>query len=624
MITKWGVKNFKSILEQELELAPLTVFTGVNSSGKSSFLHSIAMLAQAARSKAKGIITLEGDLIDLGSYEKIYHKNSIELKRPLTDMIGIDCTIKPKKDEDEYVRLELGLSGKGVKKLNIEQAIMEYMKNDKDAVFLKFKNSSDAIHEALPKAKLFKNDDRIELESSFSYVFDSFLPNSLCSYVYYQDCIDDFIALLCDLPTEELKEKKDAQEYADKKLSSLAFDKNIVEALLNICARQEWYACEEANNPIEPFNGLIPNFSTLFSDFCDNNLGYDDDIDYDIELADWYQVLSKLDKQKQMNIRKELSYGAHVAQYSFYAYLCEALEVHRWDLNIDLPPKLEEARDHLGNYFKFRIKYLKPLREDPQWEYTIDENYSLRKKLETDDEYDYRMRDIGVKGERTALVIYYLNEKQDRNKKYYPPNFFEESGYKEDESFFTALNEWLKYFIKCDYLKVKRNAIYIVIDGHEFSLPEVGTGISQILPILVMCLAAPVGSTLIIQEPEAHLHPSMQSKLADFFIAMALSGRQCLIETHSEYIIDCLRFHICQSLLNDNEEIKKNTNIYYCSIDKLKTEVTPIEINKYADYSVWPDGFFDVRQQNNRKILKSIDEKMLNEIDDADMEIDND
>jgi predicted ATPase len=49
MITKWGVENFKSILKADLDLAPLTVFTGTNCSGKSSFLQSIVMLVQTAR-----------------------------------------------------------------------------------------------------------------------------------------------------------------------------------------------------------------------------------------------------------------------------------------------------------------------------------------------------------------------------------------------------------------------------------------------------------------------------------------------------------------------------------------------------------------------------------------------
>jgi len=77
MITEWHVKNFKSILDQKLTLAPLTIFSGVNSSGKSSFLQTIAMLAQSARNKSKHF-SLNGDLVNLGSFNHVLpytHRN---------------------------------------------------------------------------------------------------------------------------------------------------------------------------------------------------------------------------------------------------------------------------------------------------------------------------------------------------------------------------------------------------------------------------------------------------------------------------------------------------------------------------------------------------------------------
>ena len=86
MITKWGLKNFKSIREVDLDLAPLTVITGVNSSGKSSLLHSMAMMAQSARNKDKTKrITLRGEdeknediLFDLGEFKNILCNNPCE------------------------------------------------------------------------------------------------------------------------------------------------------------------------------------------------------------------------------------------------------------------------------------------------------------------------------------------------------------------------------------------------------------------------------------------------------------------------------------------------------------------------------------------------------------------
>ncbi len=65
---------------------------------------------------------------------------------------------------------------------------------------------------------------------------------------------------------------------------------------------------------------------------------------------------------------------------------------------------------------------------------------------------------------------------------------------------------------------------------------NVGIGTSQVLPVLILGLISPQGTVVIYEQPELHLHPYSQSRLADFFIAMSKLGKQIIIETHSEYI----------------------------------------------------------------------------------------
>ena len=55
-------------------------------------------------------------------------------------------------------------------------------------------------------------------------------------------------------------------------------------------------------------------------------------------------------------------------------------------------------------------------------------------------------------------------------------------------------------------------------DGPEVPLTDVGFGVSQVLPVLILCYYAPEGSILILEQPEAHLHPKVQSELADVLI----------------------------------------------------------------------------------------------------------
>jgi hypothetical protein len=72
MLTKWGITNFKSIYNADLDLAPLTVLTGTNSSGKSSFIQSILMVAQTLQNQfPERALILNGSLTELGKLEQV-------------------------------------------------------------------------------------------------------------------------------------------------------------------------------------------------------------------------------------------------------------------------------------------------------------------------------------------------------------------------------------------------------------------------------------------------------------------------------------------------------------------------------------------------------------------------
>ena len=75
-------------------------------------------------------------------------------------------------------------------------------------------------------------------------------------------------------------------------------------------------------------------------------------------------------------------------------------------------------------------------------------------------------------------------------------------------------------------------------DGPEVGLTDVGFGVSQILPVLTLCYYAPEGSTLILEQPEAHLHPKAQSELADVLIDVVKNRKvQIILESHSEHLL---------------------------------------------------------------------------------------
>lgn len=91
-------------------------------------------------------------------------------------------------------------------------------------------------------------------------------------------------------------------------------------------------------------------------------------------------------------------------------------------------------------------------------------------------------------------------------------------------------------------------------DGGD--LPDVGFGISQVLPVLVQCFYAPEGSIILIEQPEIHLHPNAQSTLADVMIDVINSKEngtdrdiQLVIETHSEHFLRRLQRRIAEDMV---------------------------------------------------------------------------
>lgn len=149
--------------------------------------------------------------------------------------------------------------------------------------------------------------------------------------------------------------------------------------------------------------------------------------------------------------------------------------------------------------------------------------------------------------------------------------------------------------------------------GHEFKvatssgdsthdLTHVGVGVSQILPILVLSLLAEQGATLIFEQPELHLHPRVQTRLADFFLSMILLKKQCIIETHSEYLINRLRYFAASS---QDKYISDNVLIYFVEKKKETSTFRPIKINEFGVIENWPEGFFDENEENSTRILKA-------------------
>jgi predicted ATPase len=131
--------------------------------------------------------------------------------------------------------------------------------------------------------------------------------------------------------------------------------------------------------------------------------------------------------------------------------------------------------------------------------------------------------------------------------------------------------------------------------------PNVGFGISYVLPIIVGGLIAEKGSMFIVENPEAHLHPFGQSRIGQFLAMVAASGVQVLVETHSEHVVNGMRVAAASNIINKDDFL-----INFLSKDETtdKISVKAIKVNDFGDFSDFPNGFFDQAAQDLLKLTK--------------------
>lgn len=124
---------------------------------------------------------------------------------------------------------------------------------------------------------------------------------------------------------------------------------------------------------------------------------------------------------------------------------------------------------------------------------------------------------------------------------------------------------------------------------------NIGFGISYVLPIIVTGLIAKRGSILLIENPEAHLHPSGQSKIGQFLAQIASSGIQIIIETHSEHIINGIRLGVLKNKISPD---LISINFFGMEKKSDNPSIEHITLNEKVKLSKWPIGFFDQEERD--------------------------
>lgn len=244
--------------------------------------------------------------------------------------------------------------------------------------------------------------------------------------------------------------------------------------------------------------------------------------------------------------------------------------------NTDFLGQFENAYEELMD----RIYYLGPLREHPRREYR----------------WTGAGRDgVGDSGEFAIDAILAATERNDRRN--LGPR-------KRTKSFQEMIAYWLKELGMIDSFEVRElvsgSSLYQVLvrrtrHGPETTLTDVGFGVSQVLPVLVLLYYVRPGSIVLMEQPEIHLHPSVQSGLADLLVAVALRREiQVVVESHSEHLLRRLLRRVAEGKEpHSGLEIRhSDLKLNFVRSEGGAAVLEPLRVNEWGGIENWPDRFF--------------------------------
>lgn len=612
------IKDFKSIREADISLHPLSVLVGANSSGKSSLLQAILAVSQTIRSRSAGTaFPLNGEYARFGTFGETvrFQLPSDAVIDASGQRIQFGFTIG---GQDDYLSLD---------QKNLADGSNGSDESDATGVLVEW---SLILRAAEPADSGMARIDNVNLSCI------QVLPNSESLVMLHYDLTD-----LRDLSKEDpdlgrqilspmgrvrsreadvtrtggiFRERDDDGNLVSAECDAVELRGAIPEALyerstfVEAIARHWWNVAKQ----------LVPVSRTNVSD---------EDVDEErersvaltsmvesaakaagvvheatIEGGDarrrslpiavqmHYALHEQFEEDSSGKLRENLEFGIESLAYDeFLRELSDALSTedwaseHVWNSRDDAyNPPVRGTPFAIHDVFARSVKYLGPLRKAPQVL------------------YDPRLRDLdlGLSGEYTAAILHANSDHQ-----VVPIS----SGAAGRVNLKSEVDTWLHAFgLATRALLSDRGRLGIglriaPIESQEpVDLTSVGVGVSQILPVIVLCLLAEPGDLVILEQPELHLHPALQQELGDFLLDCANSGRQLLVETHSEHLVNRLRRRVADPSGADEDMVGLIFAEQHDGVTSFRQSV----INAYGGTEPdWPEGFFDVSAREAQALV---------------------
>ena len=235
------------------------------------------------------------------------------------------------------------------------------------------------------------------------------------------------------------------------------------------------------------------------------------------------------------------------------------------------------------------LYYLGPLREYPRREYHW---------------AGASPSDVGQRGERAVDAI--LAATRDSEKR----GLMRRGPGKPRKPFQDVIAHWLKELDLIHKFHLKEiakgtNLYRAMVETSPSSVPtaltDVGFGVSQVLPALVLLQYVPEGSTVLMEQPEIHLHPAVQSGLADVMLNVAaVRNVQIIVESHSEHLMRRLQRRVAEEKAS-SEDVK----LYFVSSNRGRAHVSDLDLNEWGEIENWPENFFGDEMGEIAKIVEA-------------------
>ena len=572
------LENFKSYAnKQYIQFSDLSVLLGANSSGKSTALQALLMLKQTMECNSPDEeLLLSGKYVALGDYDDV-------ISDSVTGSFSLAVTLKQTEKSENM------------------------LDEDNFKICWNFKRDVDSASAILNYIDVYFENMHLSLKRVIKGLFDLYINYELIVYsfnihnlllsnyvVHYDTKLNSKASELINVLSQTLISQKTTTVAMDEPVGINA----IREFYIRLLDRLQEKEIDKISLTEDTYN-LALRVEKLIDEFVNLELpmygSANRIIPKDLRIRILELSFANLNSLEQL-VNILTVYESYISNYKCSIPATSQLQgsyhlkgnpfwlLDRDDEKRNNLTQLKYALDFYNIFYTdiiSKIFFVGPIRETPKGLYNIG--------FETVPKY------VGPTGSYFASVLLHENKKE---KIYILP-----SG-KEKCTLSDALAEWMIHLNVASAVDVDRKNSFGFsvsienMDHIKSDIMNVGIGTSQVLPVLISVLLSEPHEILIFEQPELHLHPYSQSRLADMFVEFCKQGRKIILETHSEYFLLRLRYHIVK-----NNYSKESAAInFFHNTGRTKVWTTNISGLGNIEY---PEDFRDETQELLDSILEA-------------------